>query len=315
MAVDLLDAPLRVSWDLFSATDACLTSTQLLKIATDLTESGVFFVTLDNRPLNHPAILQVVQVLLDGGCQVSLVTDGDTQQFSRLDELPREVNLFLDGAGSVAGNRLDRLKLSTQIQQLRSLRFAPSLLWLPRSGQLPLILDFIEFCEQNGVTRFKLPNQKIDVSSEAFAGRFLPDCGDLKQFSALLTQSGCPQKNALQLEVHDLFLWELLQPLCGGERIEYGGCQAANSLGHINAQGQLLPCSSWPQPLGSMLSDNLLDLWQTRARLDVRQQIDSVPVGCDDCRDYSICFGGCRGLATFCRNDGLGRDLLCADRR
>ena len=315
MAVDLLDAPLRVSWDFLSDSGACLSASQLLKIATDLTEAGVFFVSLENRALNHPAILQVVEVLLDGGCQVSLVTDGDSTQFSQLSEIPKSVNLFLDGACCVTENRLDRLKLTTIIQQLGKLQFVPSLLWLPRAGQLSLILDFIDFCEQNGVTRFKLPNQKIDASSETSAREFLPDCDDLEQFSRLLNQAGYPEKPALTLEVHDLFLWEVLQPLCGGERSEYGGCQAANSLGHINHLGELLPCSSWPQPLGNLLQTELLDLWQADARFAIRQQIDSVPVGCDACRDYSICFGGCRGLSTFCRHDGLRRDLLCADRR
>ena len=315
MAVDLLDAPLRVSWDFFSDSDSALSATQLIHIATELTAAGVFFVTLENRPLKHPAIISLVETLLSGGCQVALVADTDPDQLKFLTELPDGVKLFLDGAGCVTDKRLDQQQLTGFFEQIRNLQINPSLLWTPRSSQLPLILDFIHFCEQNGVPRFKLPNQKIDANCVGSEKQFLPDCKDLQQFTALLNQAGLPEISSLQLEIHDLFLWELLQPLCGGERSEYGGCQAANSLGHINHLGELLPCSSWPQPLGCLLDENLLDLWQSSARLAVREQIAMVPAGCDGCRDFQICFGGCRGLSTFCRDDALGRDLLCADRR
>ena len=315
MVVDLLDSPLRVSWDIFSGTDASLSSAQLLNIASELTVAGVFFVTLENRPLKHPAIPAVLERLLDGGCQVALVADADPAQLKQLEKLPAGVSLFLDGGSCVTDNRLDRQKLSAYIQQIRAWQFAVSLAWIPRRGQLALILDFIEFCEQNALPRFKLPNQKIDANSEFPKQALLPGCEDLQQFSALIKQAGLPKITSLQLEVHDLFLWELLQPLCGGERSEYGGCQAANSLGHINHLGELLPCSSWPQPLGNLLTTDLLELWQSPARLSVREQIAAVPDGCDACHDYQICFGGCRGLATFCRDDGSGRDLLCSGRR
>ncbi len=315
MAVDLLDVPLRVSWDFFSDTDSSLSGEQLLQIATALTDAGLFFVTLENRPLKHPAIVPVINQLLSGGCQVTLIADADPDQLKFLPELPTGVTLFLDAGACVAGNRLDQQQLAGFFQQFRNLQLTASLLWLPRSGKLPLILDFILFCEQNGVPRFKLPNQKIDANPEHSERGLLPDCKDLQQFSALLNQAGLPKTSSLQLEVHDLFLWELLQPLCGGERSEYGGCQAANSLAHVDHQGGLWPCSSWPQSLGNLLDTELWDLWQSSARLAVREQITGVPTGCDGCRDYQICFGGCRGLATFCREDALGRDLLCAERR
>jgi GeoRSP system SPASM domain protein len=315
MAVDLLDAPLRVSWDFFSDTDSSLSGEQLLQIATALTDAGLFYVTLENRPLKHPAVIPVVDQLLSGGCQVALIADADSEQLNSLAELPPGVNLFLDAAACVAEKHLDQQQLAGFFQQIRSLQLNASLLWLPRSGQLPLILDFIQFCEQNGVPCFKLPNQKIGANPGCSERESLPDCKDLQQFSVLLNQAELPKTSSLQLEVHDLFLWELLQPLCGGKRSEYGGCQAANSLGHIDHLGELWPCSSWPQSLGNLLGTELLDLWQSSGRLAVRAQITGIPTGCDGCRDYQICFGGCRGLATFCREDDLGRDLLCAKRR
>ena len=315
MAVDLLDAPLRVSWDLFSNTKSSLSDEQLLHIAAELTAAGVFFVTLEHSPLNHPAIIPLLDSLLKGGCQVSLLIDADAQQVDKLSSVPSGVQLFIDGAACVANDRLDGPQLAGFLRQIRDLQFDPALLWIPRRGQLSLIPDFLDFCQQNGVSRFKLPNQKIDANSEQNYSDYLPDCDDLQQFSTLLKRVGLPKIPTVQLEVHDLFLWELLQPLCGGERSEYGGCQAANSLGYVNSLGDLLPCSSWPQSLGSLLESELYDLWQSAARIAVREQIAQLPAGCDGCHDYQICFGGCRGLSSFCRDDALGRDLLCAEQR
>lgn len=315
MAVDLLDAPLRVSWDFFSDSGESLSTAELLKIAAELATAGVFFVNLENRPLAHPAIVPVLETLLAGGCQVSLVTTGAAEQIDQLVMLPAGVQLWFDCACCVADQRLDLQQLAAITERLRCLQFEPALLWLPRAGQLSLIPHFIRFCEKNGVSRFKLPNQKITANSESCSSKLLPDSDDLQQFAALLKKDGLPQTTALQLEVHDLFLWELLQPLCGGERSEYGGCQAANSLGHIDHRGQLLPCAAWPQSLGSLLESELFDLWQSAARLTVRDQIACVPAGCVGCDDHPICFGGCRGLSRFCQTDGSGRDLLCAERR
>ena len=99
MVVDLLDSPLRASWDIFSCTDASLSGTQLLNIASELAAAGVFFVTLENRPLQHPAIAALLERLLDGGCQVALVADADPAQLKQLEKLPK-------GCGPVSGWRL-----------------------------------------------------------------------------------------------------------------------------------------------------------------------------------------------------------------
>ena len=122
--------------------------------------------------------------------------------------------------------------------------FLHLILWL-RCGQLLLILDFIHFFEQNAVPRFKLPNQKIDANSEQSARQFLPVCEDLQQLFTLINRAGLPNKTTRQLEVRDLFLWELLPPLCGGQRREYSGCPAANSFGHVDHCDNLLRCVFW----------------------------------------------------------------------
>ena len=102
----------------------------------------------------------------------------------------------------------------------------------------------------------------------------------------------------------------LLFPDGGVARSEYGGCQAANSLAHIDSHGVVHPCVSWPQPLGSLLDHTLYDIWQGPSRQSARDEIAAVPSGCEGCRDYSIWFGGCRGLSRLDHNL-KGRDPMC----
>lgn len=314
MAVDLLDAPLRVTWDIPADPNRGLTPAQLAQIGDRMVEAGIFFVILEGKPLDHPGILPLLQ-RLDGKCQLALVTDGSPSQQQLYPQLPQNLILMLDGAAAVRDNRLDEELLAHLVACIREQGREVVLLWVPRQNQLQLLPEFIRFCLCHRVRRFKLPNQNIDANPELDWVERLPRCSDLEQLRLVLEQQGVPDAEELQLEVHDLFLWELLQPLSGGQRSEYGGCQAGNSLGHINPVGELYPCSSWPEPLGSLLDQNLFDLWLTPRRFTIREEIGEVPAGCEDCRDYPTCFGGCRGLSRFCRSDSLGRDLLCADKR
>lgn len=314
MSLDLLDAPLRLSWDI-CASNECLAAEPLLAIGQQLIDAGIFYVSLELAPLAHPAIIPLLEPLIAGGCQVSLALKGNAAELALLDSVPLPTKLYLDCSSAINEQCFDSAPLENVVRTIRAAQREPCLLWLPRSGELPLLLEMIDFCGAESICGFKLPNQKISVNSGLGQSGLLPVCNDLEQLSKKIQQSGLPDVPQLQLEVHDLFLWELLQPLSGGNRSEYGGCQAANSLGHIDAAGQLYPCSSWLDPLGNLLQEDLLDLWQSQQRLQVRRQIAETPVGCEDCSDYQICFGGCRGLSSFCRDDGLKRDLLCAGKR
>ncbi len=315
MAVDLLDAPLRISWDFCPLNEPPLSRKLLLSVAEQLTAGGIFFVTLEAAPLAHPDIQEVLSILRQGGCQVALLSDGSPAEVKTLARLDDNFALFIDAGSFCRSGELDESSLAAALQEIRQYHKNPALLWTPVAKQLALLPELLHFCTRHQVGRFKLPNQKISVNSADSAAENLPDCSDLEELEQLVEIKGLPAVDGLQLEVHDLFLWELLQPLTGGQRSEYGGCQAANSLGHISVSGELFPCSSWPLSLGSLLEADLLDLWQSAQRLQIRKEIAQTPAGCDGCRDYSICFGGCRGLSSYCRKDGLGRDLLCHERR
>ncbi len=313
MSLDNLDAPLRITWDLCPAGQAVLSDAELHRIAKRLLDAGIFYLLLDERPLLHPGLPAVLSQLSSEGCQVSLVLGDDPDELLRLDTLERRYPLLVDAAYWLA-KPAGIQGLESFIQNLTADGQKPSLLWVPVAGQLHNLYPLFELCERLSIPRFKLPNHKITANSGSTETAKLLRPNDLAKLAQLMRQQ--PLKSTdTALEIHDLFLWELIFPQGGGERSEYGGCQAGNSLGHIAVNGAVWPCSSWPQTMGNLLQTDLLSVWDSAIRRQVRVEVVSEPADCAGCSDYPICFGGCRGLARSCRPDDARRDLLCTGPR
>lgn len=302
MTLDLLDAPLRVTWDLHGpegpAADAALAA-----VGRALVDAGVFFVFLERQPLRHPRLDRILEQLAAGGCRVTAVCEGSPAELDTLSQgLPLAEVLLDAGVFVPAGGGLEGL--ARAVDSCRSLAVEPGLMLVPDAGNLEYIQRLADFCRELGLERFKLPNLRNDASLEPGNSAVPLGPGDLERFRCLL--GGQPEGLArdLALEVHDLFLWELIFPDGGGSRSEYGGCQAGNSLAHVDARGDLFPCTSWPERLGSLLQESLGDLWASPQRLALRDRIGKTPEGCLGCRDLPVCFGGCRGLSA----SGFGRE-------
>ncbi|WP_305041082.1 SPASM domain-containing protein [Geoalkalibacter sp.] len=310
MSLDLLDAPLRLTWDIHRP-GRFLPASDLLLIADRLRAAGVFFVLLDGRPLAHETCAELV-VHLAGGCQTSLVVSPEEEYWGRLGSGWPLRELFLD-----ITEFADRPESSIEnaVAALRALGYAPSLLLRPSTRNLQRLPALAELCRRLGVARLKLPNAWIAKKEHDPARLDLPGPEDVEALRRLVGEDGMAVRRDLDIEVHDLFIWEIL--FSGGNqgRSEYGGCQAANSLGHVDSLGNLFPCSSWPLVLGSLLTTALEDLWQSPLRHGVRAAISRLPAACGDCRDLPLCLGGCRGLAETFKMKSEGRDLMCRGRR
>ncbi len=314
MPIDYLDAPLRITWDLHGEGPP-LPAGQLLAVVDRLVEAGVFFVTLQEQPLVHPQIHEFLHRLAEGGCQTMVVCSGTPEEIRALAPSLPIRTVFLD-AGSFARTAEAGLDgLHGAVEAIRGQGFEPQLLMVPGKDNVAMLLQLLDFCRSAGIGKFKLPNVKIVGSLARSAAENLLDADDVDRLRADLAAYDGDPASGVALEVHDLFLWELLCPDSQEGRSEYGGCQAGNSLGHIDSAGNLYPCSSWPEILGSLLDHPLETLWAGKKRGQVRAEVAGTPSDCAGCADFGICFGGCRGLSRTLFPGGEARDPLCRGRR
>lgn len=100
--------------------------------------------------------------------------------------------------------------------------------------------------------------------------------------------------DALSLE----FMWYSPTPICLFNPIVHGlgnkGCAACDGLLSIAPNGNVLPCSSYPQPIGNLLDkhQSFLDLWNHPQAKSFRQKEFAHPK-CQQCESLAVCNGGC----------------------
>jgi GeoRSP system SPASM domain protein len=315
MRIDLLDTPVRLTWDLHGLA-APLPDSEMLAIAGKIAAAGVFFVTLEERPLAHPAIVDIVAALAAGGCQLQLACTGSPAELASLQMLSAPLSAVqLDVAAFLESGILAVTRLQDVLSCLRALPVEPTVRLTPLTTNLSIIPQLLSFCAEHGVRRFKLPNARIGDSFPVNPSGVLPRWADLEKFRELWEKQVAPLPESLQLEIHDRFLWEIMTPEREQARSEYGGCQAGNSLGHVDDVGNVYACAAWPERFGSLRGDSLDDIWQSPRRLALLERIAQVPVGCCRCRDYALCLGGCRGLGEVLNQGCGGRDLMCREPR
>jgi GeoRSP system SPASM domain protein len=312
--MDFLDAPVRVTWRL-SGRSGALSTENLLRVADRLLDAGVFFVMLDGAPMRHDGIDQLLPHLQKAGCRVTAVCGLHPGEVLHPICSDGPIDLLIDATS--ACERLDLSLLEAQVERARARNLEPGILFRPSPKNLLQIQDLLSFCAALDIKRLKLPNMAIDDSLNPPSGSDLIGPAHLEQLKTAFADDADRFPQGVALEIHDLFLWELLHPDAASRREGYAGCQAANSLAHVAASGDLMPCSSWPLSLGSLLHESLIELWQTPRRFEIRRMIEALPEDCRRCRDLGVCYGGCRGLA-LSRSDRACqqmRDPMCAGPR
>ena len=101
-------------------------------------------------------------------------------------------------------------------------------------------------------------------------------------------------------EVGLKFDWYSPTPVCLFNPVVEGfgikGCAAANGLLSIDAQGYVLPCSSFPPEyrIGNLLEQEFEEIWFSEAAKKWRyRKHEFIPDVCKTCRDFDVCGGAC----------------------
>lgn len=105
------------------------------------------------------------------------------------------------------------------------------------------------------------------------------------------------------------FLWYSPVPLCAFNPIAHGfgnkSCAAMTGLLSVDPEGNIIPCSSWPMPIGSLLRQSFQDVWQTPL-LSYFRNIEYAPDTCRRCTHLDVCKGACPLYWRACGEGELG---------
>jgi radical SAM protein with 4Fe4S-binding SPASM domain len=70
------------------------------------------------------------------------------------------------------------------------------------------------------------------------------------------------------------------------------GCTAALYNMCVEPDGNVLPCQSYYQPLGNLLTDEWISIWDHPLAVHLRER-EGLPSKCEDCAILTECGGGC----------------------
>jgi radical SAM protein with 4Fe4S-binding SPASM domain len=92
------------------------------------------------------------------------------------------------------------------------------------------------------------------------------------------------------------FHWYSPTPMCIFNPITHGlgnkGCAACDGLLSVGADGQVLPCASYDEPVGDLLRGSFAEVWRSRRARAFREKFLAHDI-CKACENFHICNGAC----------------------
>ena len=92
------------------------------------------------------------------------------------------------------------------------------------------------------------------------------------------------------------FMWYSPTPLClfnpVAHQLGNKGCAACDGLLSVSPAGDVLPCSSWPEPVGNLQREPFREVWDSAQGKWLREK-HFAPETCRACEDFALCQSGC----------------------
>ncbi|NLD48423.1 MAG: radical SAM protein, partial [Clostridiaceae bacterium] len=92
------------------------------------------------------------------------------------------------------------------------------------------------------------------------------------------------------------YMWYSPTPICLFNPISAGfgnkGCSACEGLLSVDPMGNILPCSSWPDPVGNILEEGFEAVWNKKRCAWIRGK-EAAPNECKKCNSFATCQGAC----------------------
>lgn len=148
------------------------------------------------------------------------------------------------------------------------------------------LAEYPAFCKSLGMERFS-SNLVIP------AGR-----GDAQDLTVEYQEIGEIVNNiqTISQKVGVQYMWYSPTPICLFNPLTAGfgnkGCSACEGLLSVDPKGNILPCSSWPEPIGNLLEEGFEAIWFNNRSQWIRDK-KAAPLKCRECRDFAVCQGAC----------------------
>jgi len=154
---------------------------------------------------------------------------------------------------------------------------------------------------ENVESVYKLPPILADIGLKYFSVNMVIKTGNanineelLINYSAIGEKikrlAGIAEANGIKL------VWYSPTPYCLFNPVEAGlgskSCAAASGLLSVSPSGEVLPCSSFKNSLGNLLTSSFKNIWDSKAAKYFRNK-KFIPPTCGKCDIKDICQGGC----------------------
>ena len=150
------------------------------------------------------------------------------------------------------------------------------------------LLEMPGFVRRLGLTRFSM---NLIIPAGSGASEQAPILVRYNELPEMLTGI---QARAQREDVE--FMWYSPTPVCIFNPIPRGlgnkGCAACDGLLSVSPSGGVLPCSSWPEPVGNLLEQDFRTVWASARACWVREK-RFAPEECRSCADFALCQSGC----------------------
>ena len=157
------------------------------------------------------------------------------------------------------------------------------------------LYDMPAFLEKLGVSRFSMnlyipAAVSVRKSREAFAtaAELFVSYSEIGPFVDAIAKRA--------ISFCQTFYWYSPTPLCIFNPMARGlgnkSCAAADGLIHVDPEGKVLPCSSFPEPLGNLLVEEFDDVWFS-ARAQHFKKKSYAPALCAGCDSFVACQAAC----------------------
>ncbi|MDD4870828.1 MAG: radical SAM protein [Kiritimatiellae bacterium] len=179
------------------------------------------------------------------------------------------------------------------------------------SGNARYLVDLVKLIKKLGLKRMSM-NMVIPAGSAA-------DIGLQVSYSEIWSIIEPVRAEARRLGIE--FMWYSPTPMCILNPLAEGlgnkSCAACDGLLSIAPNGDVLPCSSYPQPVGNLFQKPFEEVWNSAAALFFRRK-EYAPGECNGCGEFTACAGACplywSAMGTKELNNDFHEGVLMAER-